>query len=74
MLARFGNLASGITKSASDSGGEPVKQIFASLSTHPIGDTDGSVPLPLFPNTFAPTASDTISLKTKLRLRSESVR
>ena len=38
-----------------------VKQISALLSTHPIGDTDGSVPSLLCPNTFAPTASDTIS-------------
>ena len=38
-----------------------VRQISALLSTYPIGDTDGNVPSLLFPNTFAPTASDTIS-------------
>ena len=39
MLARLGNLASGITKPASESSGEPVKWIFALLSTQRIGDT-----------------------------------
>ena len=32
-----------------------VKQISVLLSTHPIGDTVGSVPSLLFPNTSAPT-------------------
>ena len=46
------------TPTASEAGGEPVKRISALLSTHPIGDTDGSVLSLLFPNTFAPLASD----------------
>ena len=41
--------------------GKRRKQISALLSTHPIGDTTDSVPLLLFANTFAPTASDTTS-------------
>ena len=38
-----------------------VKRISALLSTHRIGDTVDNVPLLLFPNTFVPTSSDTIS-------------
>lgn len=38
-----------------------VKRISALLSMHPIADTDGSVPWLVCPNTFVPTASDTIS-------------
>ena len=44
-----------------------VKRISVLLSMHRIGDTDGSVPSLLFPNTFAPTASDTISSKNSFR-------
>jgi hypothetical protein len=38
-----------------------VKRLFALFSTHRIGDTGDNVLSLLFPNTFAPTASDTIS-------------
>jgi hypothetical protein len=38
-----------------------VKPLFALFSMPRIGDTDGNVPSLLFPNTFAPTASDTTS-------------
>ena len=38
-----------------------VKQISVLFSTHPTGDTAGSVPSLPFLNTFVPTASDTIS-------------
>ena len=45
-----------------------VKWLFALFSTHPIGDTADSVPSLLFPNTFVPTASDTISSKNLSRI------
>ena len=45
-----------------------VKLLSALLFMHRIGDTDGSVPLLLSPNTFAPSASDTTSSKNLSRI------